>query len=94
MSCFSSRVRGAVLNSISQHFAKAELGLERCLRSSMWESPGTAEVWRLPMIDHGTVIGPVLSRSGYLARIQPVPLFPKRVNFWHMHCSEKKSPLS
>jgi len=45
------------------------------------ESPGTAEVWRLPTIDHGTVMRPVLSRSGYLARIQPVPLFPKCVNF-------------
>ena len=71
MGCFSSRVRGAVLNSISQHFAKAEFGLERCLRSSsMWESPGTAEVWRLPTINHGTMISPVLSPSGYLARIQ------------------------
>jgi hypothetical protein len=41
-----------------------KLGLERCLRSSMWESPGTAEVWRLPTIDHGTVISPVFHGAG------------------------------
>jgi hypothetical protein len=30
----------------------------------MWESPGTAEVWRLPTIDHDTVISAVSHGAG------------------------------
>jgi hypothetical protein len=41
----------------------------------MGEPPGTAEVWRLPTIDHGAVISPVLSLGGYIARIQPARYF-------------------
>ena len=40
-----------------------KLELERCLRSSMWKSLGTAEVWSLPTIDHGTVISPVFHKT-------------------------------
>ena len=57
------------------------------------DSPGTAEVWRLPTINHCIMINPVVHRVGIPQEFNS-PLFPKRVNFWHMHCSEKKSPLS
>jgi hypothetical protein len=50
-------------------------------------------VWRLPTIDDGTVINPVSHGAGISQEFNQSRYSQKRVNFWHMHCSEKKSPL-
>src|SRR3954452_13376562 len=78
--------RASLLSKTGQAGARAMLA-EQCIgepRNRRSVAPANDWSWRRNK--------PVFSRSVYLARIQAVPLFPKRVNFWHTHCSEKKSP--